>query len=71
MRQKSHDLTLQDVEKAAKALVGCTGADIENLVNLIALQTVRMARINHKIEACIHAEHLEDGVRAFMEERKK
>lgn len=45
LKNKPHDLGVQELTKAAMMLENCSGADIENLVNLVALQTVRVARM--------------------------
>lgn len=41
LRQKNNELSDKDIVKAATYLDGCSGAEIENLVNLAALQAVR------------------------------
>ena len=40
-RDKTHNLQLLDFTKAATFLDGCSGAELENLVNLTALSTAR------------------------------
>jgi ATP-dependent Zn protease len=37
LSSKNHNLKEMDINKAATFLDGCSGADIENLVNLVAL----------------------------------
>ena len=66
---KTHDLKDMDMNKAATFLDGCSGADIENLVNLVALQTVRQARIQNNDNPCITVESLNLAVESFNTER--
>ena len=61
-----------DLEKGAALLEGCSGADIENITNLVALQVVRKARIQEKLEeVCISPEDFREGVNEFVKERKQ
>ena len=41
------------------------------MVNLVALQTVRLARINRESEPKISSQNLSDAVKAFIHERRK
>ena len=41
LKDKRHNLEQMTISKAATFLDGCSGAEIENLVNLVALQSVR------------------------------
>jgi ATP-dependent Zn protease len=47
------------------------GADLENLVNLAALQTVRKAKINKSSVAVMIGEDFLSYIRAFMKDKKK
>ena len=66
---KTHSLPERAITKAATFLDGCSGADIENLVNLVALQTVRQARISNNMEPCITEDLLNGAVETFNTER--
>ena len=43
LKDKAHNLDEQDIKKAAVYLDNCSGAEIENFVNLLALHAVRKA----------------------------
>lgn len=80
LRNKNNSLNEMDIAKAATFLDGCSGAEIENLVNLIALQSVR----KHKKSAVrngpdgseasapiINKNDLVDAVDVFMREKSR
>ena len=69
LSSKTHSLPERAITKAATFLDGCSGADIENLVNLVALQTVRQARISNNLEPCITEDLLNGAVETFNTER--
>jgi hypothetical protein len=69
LSSKTHSLPEKAITKAATFLDGCSGADIENLVNLVALQTVRQARISNNMEPCITEDILNGAVETFNTER--
>ena len=52
LKEKPHTLSDMDINKSATFLDGCSGAELENLINLVALQAVRASQISKK-EPCI------------------
>ena len=69
LRKKTHTLTDQDINKVATFLDGCSGAEIENLVNQAALQTVRQAKRDRVRYPCIKMADFERAVQGFNRER--
>ena len=65
LREKNHSLSDQDINKAATFLDGCSGAEIENLVNQAALQTVRQAKKDRNRDPCIGAPEFEKAIEVF------
>ena len=69
LRQKNHALSDYDISRVATFLDGCSGAEIENLVNQAALQTVRQARKDRVRNPCIRMPDFEKAVESFKRER--
>lgn len=69
LREKNHLISNLDLTKAATFLDGCSGAEIENLVNLVALQVVRQSRIQKRSGPVIEAKDLFEAVETFNKER--
>jgi cell division protease FtsH len=70
LRSRSHSINPLTIETAAKSLEGYSGADIENLVNLMALQNVRQSRMKHQTPL-IKDEDLVRAVSEMIPERNK
>mmetsp|Transcript_40622 Transcript_40622/g.61897 ORF Transcript_40622/g.61897 Transcript_40622/m.61897 type:complete len:315 (+) Transcript_40622:439-1383(+) len=72
LRSKNHTCSEKALGKAATQLDGCSGADIENLVNLVALQAVRKSRLNkHMEDPVIGDEELDHAVGVYNSERRQ
>ena len=69
MRGKRHTIGDKELSYAAFALDGCSGADLENLVNLMALHTIRTANLNNNHNPIVSTDDFNQAVRNFIQER--
>jgi ATP-dependent Zn protease len=71
LKDKNNKIDEKSLMNAAFALDGCSGADIENLINLAALQAVRVSNMsgNRKNPSLSNSE-FEDAIKNFINERK-
>ena len=72
LAKKTHQIRTQDITKAAVMMENCSGADIENAINLLALQTVRLARLNGRSsQPSISADQFLESISEFIKEKNK
>jgi len=70
LKKKNHNCTDFALGKAATTLNECTGAEIENVVNLVALTSARRQIHEMREEVIITDADLQKGAESFMKEKK-
>eukprot|EP00347_Sterkiella_histriomuscorum_P003112 403365543 len=71
LKNKQHSLQDKDLQLAAKYTEGCSGAEIENVVNLAALQSVRKAQSLKLTQVNLVGEEFIGYVEYFIQEKRK
>jgi cell division protease FtsH len=71
LKNKSHSLTDEHLTKAAANTDGLAGAEIENIVNLAALNSVRKAHALKQSQSSLTGHELLEYVQEFLEEKRK
>lgn len=70
LRNKPHLVGIQQMGKIATMMENCSGADIENVINLAAMQAIRISKMNGRgEEARINGDQLIDHVKQFVHEK--
>jgi len=65
LKNKTHSVTDEHINVVSSLTDGMSGADLENLVNLAALQAVRKARINREENPQMEGEDFLNYAREF------